>query len=376
MRSGKLVTAEGGGPIALIHQSLACAGASAVASTSLRHSRSWYEITKPFARANHRRAVTQLLNTGLPFLLLIAGLIYGGRDHPLLTLPLVLPAAFLLVRLFIIQHDCGHGSFFASRKANDFLGRVLGVLTLTPYVFWRTSHAIHHANSGKLDLRGVGDITMLTVDEYRALSWSRRLLYRAYRHPIVLFGLGPFYMYVLKNRIPTVGLRGHRKVWGSIFGTNLALAAIAVLILLTVGARAFTLAYLPVVLLAASVGIWMFYMQHQFERAYWATGPDWDFHAAALQGSSFYDLPIVLHWLTGFIGFHHIHHISSKIPNYNLRDCFDQTPELRCVRHLTFRDSLSCFRLTLWDEERQRLVSFRGHRHVNFYQMIRSREES
>jgi omega-6 fatty acid desaturase (delta-12 desaturase) len=301
--------------------------------------------------------VTQLLNTGLPFLLLIAGLICGNRDHPLLTLPLVPPAAFLLVRLFIIQHDCGHGSFFASRRANDCLGRILGVLTLTPYVFWRTSHAIHHANSGKLDQRGVGDITMLTVREYRELSWSRRLLYRAYRHPIVLFGLGPFYMFVLKNRIPTVRLCGHKKVWGSIFGTDLALAAIVVLVLLTVGARAFMLAYLPVVLLAATVGIWMFYMQHQYERAYWATGSGWDFSAAALQGSSYYDLPVVLHWLTGFIGFHHIHHICSKIPNYNLRDCFNQTPELRCVRHLTFRDSLGCFRLTSWDEARQRLVS-------------------
>ncbi len=271
--------------------------------------------------------MTQLLNTGLPFLLLVAALIYGGRNHPWLTLPLVPPAVFLLVRLFIIQHDCGHGSFFASRRANDLLGRALGVLTLTPYAFWRASHAIHHAHSGKLDRRGAGDITMLTVGEYRALSPSRRLPYRAYRHPIVLFGVGPLYLFVLKNRIPTVSLWGHRKVWGSILGTNLALAAIVVLMLLTVGARAFMLAYPPVILLAAAVGIWLFYVQHQFEHAYWTTGPGWDFHAAALQGSSFYDLPLVLHWLTGFIGFHHIHHICSKIPNYNLRDCFDQTPE-------------------------------------------------
>ncbi|MGA8400295.1 MAG: fatty acid desaturase [Stellaceae bacterium] len=334
-------------------------GASAVASTPVCPPRSWHEIVKPYARANHRRAVIQLLNTGLPFLLLIAALIYGERNHFWLTLPLVPPAVFLLVRLFIIQHDCGHGSFFACRRANDLLGRALGVLTLTPYVFWRTSHALHHANSGKLDRRGAGDITMLTVSEYRALSPSRRLLYRAYRHPIVLFGVGPLYLFVLKNRIPTVSPFGHRKIWGSILGTNLALGAIAAVMVLTVGARAFMLTYPPVILLAASVGIWLFYMQHQFEHAYWPTRPDWDFYAAALQGSSFYELPVVLHWLTGFIGFHHVHHICSKIPNYNLRECFDQTPELRCVRHRTFRDSLSCLRLSLWDEERQLMVSFR-----------------
>jgi len=327
--------------------------------TPPRPPRSWQEIAAPYAHANHRRAVAELLNTGLPFLLLIAALIYGARSYPWLILPLAVPAIFLLVRLFIIQHDCGHGSFFNSRRANDLLGRVLGVLTLTPYVFWRRSHAIHHASSGKLDRRGAGDITMLTVREYRALSLIQRFLYRAYRHPVVLFGFGPFYMFIIRNRIPTGSPFRHRKVWGSILGTNAALATIVILMVLTVGGRAFALAYFPVILLAASIGMWLFYVQHQFEHAYWANGPDWDFHQAALRGSSFYDLPAVLHWLTGYIGFHHIHHVCSKIPNYGLRDCFEENPEFRNIKRLTLRASLKCARLALWDEERQLLVSFR-----------------
>jgi omega-6 fatty acid desaturase (delta-12 desaturase) len=327
--------------------------------TPLRPPRSWQEIVAPYARANHRRAIGQLLNTALPFLLLMAALIYGGRSHPLLTFPLALPALFLLVRLFAIQHDCGHGSFFASRRANDFLGRAIGLVTLTPYGFWRDTHAVHHATSGNLDRRGTGDITMLTVREYLALSRWRRLLYQAYRHPLVLFGLGPVYFFVICNRIPTGSPFRHWKVWSSILGTNLALAAIVMLMVLTVGGRAFMLAYLPVILLAAATGIWLFYIQHQFEHAYWAPAADWNFHKAALQGSSFYDLPAALHWLTGYIGFHHIHHVCSKIPNYRLRECFNRNPEFRDVRRLTLRASLKCLRLSLWDEEQQLLVPFR-----------------
>jgi omega-6 fatty acid desaturase (delta-12 desaturase) len=322
-------------------------------------SRTWQEIVAPYARANHWRAVAQLLNTVLPFLLLMGTLIYGARSYPWLTFPLVVPAVFLLVRLFAIQHDCGHGSFFRSRFANDLLGRAIGLVTLTPYAFWRGSHAIHHASSGNLDRRGIGDITMLTKREYVALSPWRRLLYRAYRHPLVLFGLGPIYLFVVKNRIPTANPLRHTKIWSSILGTNAGLAAIVILMVLTVGGRAFLLAYLPVILLAASAGIWLFYIQHQFEHAYWAPAPDWNFHEAALKGSSFYDLPVVLHWLTGYIGFHHIHHVSSKIPNYRLRDCFNQNPEFRAARRLTVLESLKCLRLSLWDEEQHLMVSFR-----------------
>jgi acyl-lipid omega-6 desaturase (Delta-12 desaturase) len=334
---------------------------AAVRGPELLSSRSWQKIVAPYACPDHGRACTQLLNTGLPFLLLIAALTYGARTCYAAVLPLAVPAIFLLVRLFIIQHDCGHGSFFASRWANDLLGRAIGVLTLTPYAFWRKDHAIHHATSGNLDRRGIGDITMLTLSEYLALPPLRRFLYRAYRHPLVLFGLGPIYLFFLRNRIP-IGRRTFRqkKSWASILGTNLTLMVIFLLMLLTGSARALLLAYLPVILLAASIGTWMFYVQHQFEQAYWAPGSDWDFHAAALAGSSFYDLPAVLHWLTGYIGFHHVHHICSKIPNYRLRECFDQNPEFHDLRRLSLRDSLKCARLCLWDEERQLLVPLPG----------------
>ena len=333
--------------------------ASAAVLTSCRPSRSWREIAAPYARADPRRAVAQLLNTGLPFLIVMLVLLCGARRHPGLTLPLAVPGALLLVRLFAIQHDCGHGSFFASRRANDLVGRTLGVLTLTPYAFWRRSHAVHHANSGNLDRRGTGGVRTLTVHEYQSLSLWQRLRYRAYRHPMILFGFGPVFLFVIRHRIPTVSPFRDWKIWGSILGTNATLAAMVMLMLLTMGGSALLLGYLPVILLAASTGIWLFYIQHQFEHAYWETGSDWNFHAAALKGSSFYDLPAVLHWLTGYIGFHHIHHVCSKIPNYRLRECFDQNPEFRDARRLTLVGSLKCSRLSLWDEERGLLVSFR-----------------
>lgn len=318
----------------------------------------WTAIVAPYARADLGHAVVQLLNTGLPFLLIMAALIYGGRSHPWLTFPLAAPAVFLLVRLFAIQHDCGHGSFFSSRRANDLLGRTIGLATLTPYAFWRSSHATHHATSGNLGKRGIGDITMLTLREFRRLSRWQRLRYRAYRHPLVLFGLGPFYMFIIRHRIPAGSPLRHRKAWGSILGTDAVLAAIVILMMLTVGGRAFLLAYLPVLLLAASIGMWLFYIQHQFDQAYWAANASWDFQEAALKGSSFYDLPSVLHWLTGYLGYHHIHHICSKIPNYRLRECFRQNPELQTAKTLTLFRSLKCRRLALWDEERQLLVPF------------------
>jgi omega-6 fatty acid desaturase (delta-12 desaturase) len=323
------------------------------------NTKKWAVIVAPYARADHRRAGAQLLTTGLPFLFIMAALTYGARSYPWMTFPLAVPAVFLLVRLFAIQHDCGHGSFFASRRANDFLGRAIGLVTLTPYAFWRDSHAIHHATSGNLDRRGTGDITMMTLREYWGCSRWRRLLYRAYRHPLVLFGLGPFYFFIIRNRIPTGHPVRQRKAWGSILGTNAVLGAIVVSMMLTAGAPAFLLAYLPVILPAASIGVWLFYIQHQFERAYWAPSPDWDFHEAALKGSSFYDLPAVMHWLTGYLGYHHIHHICSKIPNYRLRECFHQNLELQDTNRFTLLRSLKCLRLALWDEERQLLVPFR-----------------
>ena len=340
------------------------AGTLVSASSSTAAPRSLRKILTPYATPDARRATIQLLNTALPFFALMAVMFCGLDHHVWVALLLCVPAAAFLVRLFAIQHDCGHGSLFKSRWANDLFGRALGVLTLTPYMFWRRDHAMHHANSGNLHRRGVGDVKTLTVREYLSQSAWRRLLYRLYRHPLVLFGLGPSYQFVLRHRIPIGHPLRQRKMWISILGTNAVLAIMVVATILVVGLGPFVLGYFPVIVGAASVGVWLFYVQHQFEKAYWEAEPRWDFHAAALEGSSFYDLPGMLHWVTGNIGFHHIHHLSSKVPNYRLRDCFEQNPELRTANRLSLRASLRCPRLALWDEDARKMVTFAAVRRV------------
>jgi omega-6 fatty acid desaturase (delta-12 desaturase) len=316
------------------------------------------QVVAPYAKPETGRGVIQLLNTGLPFLAVMAGILYGADRNWMLALPIAPAAAVLLVRLFIIQHDCGHASFFTARWANDLLGRVLGLLTLTPYEFWRRSHASHHATSGNLDRRGIGDVTTLTVREYLALSRWRRFIYRLYRHPAVMFGIGPTYQFLIRHRIPDGHpLRRYRE-WCSVFGTNAAIVAVLALAALTIGLKPFLLGYLPVILLAASIGMWLFYVQHQFEDTYWEPSTHWDHQAAALEGCSFYDLPALLHWMTGYIGYHHVHHLSSRIPNYRLRECHEQNPELHRAKRLTLLDSLKCTRLALWDEDARKLVGF------------------
>lgn len=318
----------------------------------------WRAMVAPYTRPSARRAAIQLSNTALPFFATTAAILVAlahGLPAALLLLPV---AAFLLVRLFIFQHDCGHGCFFASRWANDLLGSILGVLTLTPYSFWKRDHAGHHATSGNLDRRGFGDVTLLTVEEYRALSARGRLAYRLYRHPLVLFGVGPAWQFLIRHRIPISHPRRHARDWASILGTNAALAGICLLLWLCVGVGPLALGLLPMMLLAAAIGVWLFYVQHQFENAYWEPRQTWDFYAAALRGASFYDLPDVLHWLTGNIGFHHIHHLACRIPNYRLRECHEANPALRVAPRLTLRDSLRCARLALWDAERHTLVPF------------------
>lgn len=322
--------------------------------------RSWRDIIAEHARPDTRRGVIQLLNTAPPFLVVTAALIYGVYQDFWPAFALALPAAALLVRLFMIQHDCGHGSFFRARWANHLVGGALGVITLTPYGFWRRRHAIHHATSGNLDRRGTGDITTLTVSEYLALSRWQRFLYRVYRHPVVLFGIGPTFLFLIRHRIPTGNpFRGEARTWLSVLGTNAGIAALIVPVMLLVGVGPFMIAYLPVFLASASIGVWLFYVQHQFDDVYWAPAKTWKFHDAAIEGCSFYDLPRALHWVTANIGFHHIHHLSSKIPNYRLRDCFEQNPEFRKAKRLTLWTSLRCAQLAVWDEERRQLIPFR-----------------
>ncbi len=281
-----------------------------------------------------------------------------------LTLLLAVPAAGFLVRLFMIQHDCGHGAFFRHRLANDWIGRVLGVLTLTPYDFWRRSHAMHHATSGNLDRRGIGDVDTLTVREYLALPRWRRLKYRLYRHPAVMFGVGPAYLFILRNRLPIGFMHGGRAPWLSTMGTNLAAAGIVAVLIWLIGVGPFLLVHLPIMLLAAAMGVWLFYVQHQFEQTTWADGESWSLHEAALHGSSHYVLPGVLRWFTANIGIHHVHHLCSRIPYYRLPRVLRDHPELGQIGRLTLWESIKCVRLVLWDERARRLISFRQMRRM------------
>lgn len=318
----------------------------------------WREILAPYAKSDNRAGLIQLASTVVPFVALVAGIVAGLAYQVWWSLLLVVPAGVFLVRLFMIQHDCGHGSFFRTRWANDVLGHVLGVVTLTPYTDWRRSHAGHHATTGNLDKRGMGDIDTLTVREYQAKSAAGKFWYRVYRHPIVLFVIGPTYQFLLRHRIPATSQVDDRASWISAIGTNLALVAVAVAMAMTVGAGPFLLGYLPVIMVAASIGVWLFYIQHQYEDAYWEKEPAWSVHEAAFLGSSFFDLPKPLHWLTANIGFHHIHHLSTKVPNYRLARCHRENAEFWQATRLTIRSSLGCWKLALWDEDRRKMVTF------------------
>lgn len=304
------------------------------------------------------RSMLELMFSALAFVGLWTAMWWLRDKGFLLTLVLAIPTAGFMVRLFMIQHDCGHGSFFKSRLANDWIGRFISVFTLTPYDFWRQSHAMHHAGVGNLDRRGIGDIDMLTVREFQALRGHEWLRYRLYRNPLVMFGLGPAYLFLFRNRLPFGAMRSGAMPWISTMLTNLATAAAAGVVIYAVGAGTFLAIQIPVVLIGASIGVWLFFVQHQFERTYWEHQPDWSHPEAALHGSSFYDLPRLLMWMTGNIGIHHLHHLSCRIPFYNLPKALADHPQLRQVGRLTLWQSLRCARLSLWDEDKRRLVSF------------------
>ncbi|HUZ73677.1 MAG TPA: fatty acid desaturase [Stellaceae bacterium] len=319
----------------------------------------WGKRLARYAKPDGTRAVGQLLTTAAPLLASAAALFWGLSQGFWPAVAFAVPAALFVVRLFVIQHDCGHGSYFRSGRVNNALGRVLGVVTMMPYAAWRRDHAVHHASSGNLERRGIGDVTTLTVAEYRARSRWQRLAYRFYRHPLVLFVMGPAYMLMVRYRIPMTNPFRDGSIWLSILGTNVAAAVLGIGLAALVGPVAFLAGWGTMLLLATTIGVWFFYVQHQFEDTYWRPAATWNFHAAALQGSSYYDLPRPLHWLTGSIGFHHIHHLASRIPNYRLRACFEENPELHRSRRVTLWGSLNSARLALWDEETQKLVSFR-----------------
>jgi omega-6 fatty acid desaturase (delta-12 desaturase) len=331
-----------------------------VTSADVTPARNWPSKVSLYKRPADGRAAIELLATAVPLAVLWVLMWHLSASSAWLPLLLAPVAAAFLVRIFMIQHDCGHNAFFSSRKVNDWAGRFLGVLTLTPYDFWRHSHALHHAGSGNLDRRGIGDIDTLTVREYLARGRWGRLRYRIYRHPLVMFGVGPAYLFLLQHRFPLGAMRRGMMPWASTMLTNLAALALAAGIVQFTGFSAFLLVHLPIVVIGATIGVWLFYVQHQFERTYWERETDWSHPDAALHGSSFYDLPKPLMWLTGNIGVHHVHHLSSRIPFYRLGDVLSDHPELRSVGRITLWESLRSVSLTLWDSDHKRMVSFKA----------------
>lgn len=325
----------------------------------------WSRRLATYRKPNGARSIVEILLTATP-LVVIWGLAWTLHRHGLWWAALLLsvPAAGFLVRLFMIQHDCGHGAFFEQRQANDWVGRVIGVLTLTPYDYWRTTHAIHHATSGNLDRRGLGAIETLTVEEYLALSPLRRLGYRLYRNPLIMFGLGPAFIFFVMQRLPIGMMRQGWRPWISAVGTTLAIAALFAGLILVFGAAPILVVNVTTLLLAGTMGVWLFYVQHQFEGAVWARNEEWSRDEAALRGSSHYDLPAVLRWFTANIGMHHVHHLSSRIPFYRLSCVLRDHPELRTVSRIGVRQSLRSVRLALWHEAERRLVSFRDVRRL------------
>ena len=322
----------------------------------------WKEIVAKYQKPAALRGIWQLSNTLVPYIALWYLMYWSLSVSYWLTIPLAILAGGFQVRLFIIFHDCGHGSFFKSRVANDILGSILGVLNVTPYYQWRWEHAIHHSSAGDLDRRGTGDVWTLTVQEYLEASRWKRFAYRLARNPFVLFVLAPLFLFLVMQRIPNIKAPLRERL--SVYWTNLGLLAMAAGLSWIFGLERYLLLHFVIVLVAGSVGVWLFYVQHQFEGVYWERNENWDYVTAALKGSSFYKLPKVLQWFSGNIGFHHIHHLSPRIPNYYLEHCYKSEPLFQTVKPVTLLSSFKSFTFRLWDERRQRLVGYRALRGI------------
>ena len=311
-----------------------------------------------FQSASPGRARWQVINSFLPYVLLWVGMVHALAVSYWLMLPLAILAAGFLARIFIIFHDCGHASFFKSKRANNTVGAIAALLNLTPFRHWRWQHALHHGTAGDLDRRGSGDIWTLTVQEYLQSTRARRFAYRLARNPIVLFVIAPLYVFVVHHRFAASGAPERER--RSVRRTNWVLLGITLVMSVVIGLKAFALIQLTVSAIAGAVGLWLFYVQHQFEGAYWARSVDWSYTEAALRGSSFYKLPGILQWFTGSIGFHHIHHLSPRIPNYYLQRCHDADPFFATIKPVTLLASLKTLTFRLWDEQRNVFVSFRN----------------
>ncbi len=317
----------------------------------------WIEVISNYNKPDTGLSIWQIINSLGPYILLWVAMYYSLHISYLLTLGLSFVAAGFLVRMFIIFHDCGHGSFFRSPRANKIVGTILGSLVFTPYDYWHREHSNHHKTVGNLDKRGSGDVMTLTVDEYEQLSAGRKLFYRLYRNPILLFGIGPFFLFVIWFRFPRkkMGKTGRR----SVYVTNLILLLIFIPLILLMGWRAFLMIQLPIIYIATVAGVWLFYVQHQYEDVIWTRQEDWEYKKMALEGSSFMKFPRLLQWFSGNIGYHHIHHLSPKIPNYNLEPCHKENQMFSTIKPVTFVPSLRTMSLRLWNEKAGQLITFR-----------------
>ncbi|PAV31585.1 fatty acid desaturase [Virgibacillus profundi] len=310
-----------------------------------------------FANADMRASIIQLINTIIPFFLLWFLAYQSIAISIWLSIALSIVAAGFVVRIFIIFHDCTHGSFFKNNKANKIVGTITGIITHFAFAKWKRDHAIHHATSSNLDKRGTGDVWVMTVEEYAAASFWGRLAYRLYRTPIVMFGLGPIYLFIISNRFNRKGAK--RKERMNTYLINASLVGIYALLIWAIGWQALLIVQLPILFIAGSLGIWLFYVQHQFEDSYFENEEEWDFVKAAVDGSSYYKLPKIMQWMTGSIGFHHVHHLSPRVPNYNLEKAHESTPPLQKATTITLASSLKSIRFRLFDEASKSFVTFK-----------------
>lgn len=319
--------------------------------------KNWRALVAPYQQPDLRRSLWQMANTIGPYFLLWGLMVWSLQISYWLTLALGIPAAGFMMRTFIIFHDCGHGSFFKSQRSNTIVGYITGVLTFTAFHYWSRDHAIHHATAGDLDRRGIGDVETKTLKEYLALSPGRKLIYRVFRNPFVILVIGAPLVFLVAHRLSRPGIG--RRERNSIVWTNLALAGIVLVMSLTIGLKNYLLVQLPIVALGTAAGVWLFYVQHQYEGVYWRRHSEWNYLDSALRGASYYKLPRLLQWFSGNIGFHHLHHLSPRIPNYNLEKCQVENPIFERVRPITLRTSMRSLALRFYDEDRGRLIGFK-----------------
>jgi omega-6 fatty acid desaturase (delta-12 desaturase) len=316
----------------------------------------WVEVVSKYNFPDHPKSWWQVINSVVPYVGLWVAMYHSLKVSYWLTLALSLLAAGFLVRIFIIFHDCGHGSFFRSEKLNRLVGIPLGLLVFTPYHRWHRDHFIHHSSVGNLDKRGIGDVETLTVKEYLELSKWGKIKYRMYRHPLFLFGIAPILLFLIQHRIPKSYMSFKQRMY--VYLSNAAIVGTIILLMWWIGWREYILIQLPIIYFASIAGVWLFYVQHQFDRVVWKRSQEWNYQSVALEGSSFLKLPSILQWFSGNIGYHHIHHLSPRIPNYKLQKCHEENEIFSSIKPLTFKEIMRAFKLRLWDEERNKLISF------------------